>query len=43
MHVQIDGKHHNLGIDKAAAFNADHGLMEQRSEFTHPRPFLPND
>lgn len=31
-YVQLDGKQLNLGSDKAAAFKAYHGLMQQRDE-----------
>ena len=37
-YVQIDGKQINLGSDKAAAFKAYHGLMQQRAD---AKPYAP--
>jgi integrase len=39
-YVQLDGKQINLGADKAAAFKAYHGLMQQRSE-AEPKQSIP--
>ena len=39
-YVQIDGKQHNLGSDKTAAFSAYHALMQQRS-VVHESPQNP--